>query len=233
MHLLLTDRLTCPRCGPEFGLILLAHEVRDRRILRGDFGCSNCRETYPVEGGFGDLRTPPRSPLSRLQPGPAVVGDRPTTPDEEEGERGEALRIAAFMGVSAGPGTLLLKGPLARWAKAVARLVDGIEVVAMDPSLRQDAEEGGVSRMVSGPGIPFSSGTFKAALLSGEVREGDLGEALRVLAPMGRVILVEGPSDAKDWLENAGVRIILDQGGVLVGEQPGMGAQPLVTLRGT
>ena len=24
MHLFLTDRLSCPRCGPEFGLILLA-----------------------------------------------------------------------------------------------------------------------------------------------------------------------------------------------------------------
>ena len=233
MHLFLTDRLTCPRCGPDFGLILLAHEVRDRRILRGDFGCSNCRENYPVEGGFGDLRTPPRTPLAPLPPGENEAGDRPTTPDGEEGEREEALKIAALMGVSAGPGTLLLKGPLARWARAVARLVDGIEVVAIDPSLRQDAEEAGVSRMISGPGIPFFSGTFKGALLSGEMREGDLAEALRVLAPLGRVVLVDRPSDARDWLENAGVRIILDQDGILVGEQTGTGSQPLVTLRGT
>jgi hypothetical protein len=162
-----------------------------------------------------------------------VEGHRPTVPDGEEGEQEEAFRIAALMGVSAGPGTLLLRGPLARWAKGVARLVDGIEVVAIDPSLRQDAEEGGVSRMISGPGIPFFSGTFKAALLSGEMRQGDLGETLRVLGPTGRLILVDGPSDARDWLESAGVRIILDQDGVLVGEQVGTGSQPLVTLRGT
>ncbi len=30
MHLLLTDRLTCPRCGPDHGLILLAREIVDR-----------------------------------------------------------------------------------------------------------------------------------------------------------------------------------------------------------
>jgi hypothetical protein len=141
--------------------------------------------------------------------------------------------LAALLGVTEGPGTLLLKGPLARFAASVARLVDGIEVVGIDPNLRQDTEEAGVSRMVSAPGIPFFSGTFKAALLSGDVGERDVAEALRVLAPTGRVVLVDGPSDARDWLEKAEVRIILSQDGVLVGEQTRIGTQPLVTLRGT
>ena len=57
MHLALTDRMICPRCGPGFGLILLAHEVRDRRILEGDLGCPNCRDQYPVRKGFADLET--------------------------------------------------------------------------------------------------------------------------------------------------------------------------------
>ena len=30
MQLLLTDRLSCPRCGPGFGLILLADRLADR-----------------------------------------------------------------------------------------------------------------------------------------------------------------------------------------------------------
>ena len=60
MNIGLVDHLVCPRCGPPFGLVLLAHEVRDRRVSEGEFGCPNCRDRFPVEGGFADLRPPPR-----------------------------------------------------------------------------------------------------------------------------------------------------------------------------
>ena len=45
----LTDHLVCPRCGPPFGLILLARDVRDRRVREGEFGCPNCRDRFPVK----------------------------------------------------------------------------------------------------------------------------------------------------------------------------------------
>ena len=63
MHLLLTDRLTCPRCGPEFGLILLADKLVDRVVHSGVLGCPNCRDAFQVEDGFADLRAPPRRGL--------------------------------------------------------------------------------------------------------------------------------------------------------------------------
>ena len=43
MHILLTDTLTCPRCGPDFGLILLAERIEGRRVMDGHLGCANCR----------------------------------------------------------------------------------------------------------------------------------------------------------------------------------------------
>lgn len=233
MHLLLTDRLTCPRCGPEFGLILLARDVRNRRIIHGDFGCANCRETYPVEDGFGDLRSPPRTPLGDLLQG---TGEgRSHSPPEDPapgGKETEALRLAALLGVTEGPGTLLLKGPAATHAGAVAGLVGGVEVVGMDPSLRGRPEEEGVSRMVARPGFPFFSGTLRAVLLSGDVENRDLGEAVRVLAPRGRVVVLDASVRARRRLEREGLRILLDEPGVLVGLREGYGAQPLVTLRG-
>ena len=231
MHLLLTDRLTCPRCGPDFGLILLAREVRHRRIIHGDFGCANCRETYPVENGFGDLRAPPRRPLTDLiRDGRGGGSGAPAdlAPVREE----EALRLGALMGVTEGHGTLLLKGPAATHAGAVARLIGGVEVVGMDLSQWSCPEEEGVSRMVAGPGLPFFSNTLRAALLSGDVEDRELGEAVRVLAPHGRVILLDAPSQARGHLEAEGLRILLDEAGVLVGLREGHGAQPLVTLRG-
>ena len=58
MHIVLTDVLTCPRCGPSFPLILLANRVENRRVLDGVLGCANCREKYPVQDGLGKLRVP-------------------------------------------------------------------------------------------------------------------------------------------------------------------------------
>jgi uncharacterized protein YbaR (Trm112 family) len=233
MHLLLTDRLSCPRCGPEFGLILLAHEVRDRRILSGDFGCANCRETYPVEDGFGDLRAPPRAPLAELLEEKGVSS--PDPPGGSPSGRGdeEALRLAALMGVTQGPGTLLLEGPAASHAGAVAGRVGGVEVVALSPALRWDPEAEGVSRMVAGPGLPFFSASLRAVLLSGRAEDRTLDESARVLIPGGRVVVLDAPPGTGGRLEGAGIRIVLEQEGVLVGERRGSGSRPLVTLRGT
>ena len=56
MELSLTDLVTCPRCGPTYGLILIPDEVRERRVVSGLLGCPNCRERYGVEAGVADLR---------------------------------------------------------------------------------------------------------------------------------------------------------------------------------
>jgi uncharacterized protein YbaR (Trm112 family) len=233
MHLLLTDRLSCPRCGPEFGLILLAHEVRNRRILSGELGCANCRESYPVENGFGDLRAPPRRPLEDLHEREGLSGQSPHEAPAPEGSREEALRIAALMGITGGPGTLLLEGPAAVHAQAVARIVGGIEVVALYHGLRSHPEEEGVSRMVAHPGFPFFSGTLRAAVLSGPMEDAILGESARVLVPGGRVVVLGAFPGVRGRLESSGVRILLEEAGVLVGEREGCRSRPLVTLRGS
>ena len=232
MHLLLTDRLSCPRCGPDFGLILLAHEVRNRRVLFGELGCSNCREAYPVEDGFGDLRAPPRPPLPELQEGGAPTAPDPTPAPPSGVSQDEAVRIAALMGVMEGPGTLLLQGPAASHAETIARMVGGVEVVALDPAARSRPEEEGVSRMVAGPGFPFFSSALRAVTLSGPTADRLMGEAARVLVPGGRVVVLDAVSGTRERLEGGGVRILLEEAGVVVGLREGSESLPLVTLRG-
>jgi len=218
MHILLTDRLTCPRCGPDFGLILLAHEIRDRRIYYGEFGCSNCRESYPVEDGFGDLRTPPRTPLD-LSASAAGEAQGDGDADPEAG-----LRLAALMGVTEGPGTLLLVGPAALHASAVARLVKGVEVVGINPALSAAPQEEGVSRMVSRPGLPFFSGTFLGVVCSGAVDERGLLEAARVTGSYGRLAVLDANSETRALLEREGLVILMEEEGVLVAQQGGSNA---------
>jgi len=174
-----TDRLACPRCGPAFGLILLAREVEDQRVLSGEFGCANCRERYPVVGGFGDFRPEPAPPL-------AMESDSEDPgPDDPEG----ALRIAALLGVERGPGFLLLAGSPARQAERVAGMVEGIEVVALHAGLRGRVEVPGVSRCYAGGRWPFFSGLFRGTALGAQVAEAHLDEALRVTAPGGRLVV--------------------------------------------
>ncbi len=247
MHLLLTDRLLCPRCGPPFGLVLIADEIRNRRVITGELGCANCRERFPIRGGFGDLRAPPRDPL----PAPPAEG-------EWTADREEALRLAALMGVTEGPGTLLIAGPAARQAKAVSELVGGVEVVGVDPRLAGQAESEGVSRLAAGGSLPFRPQSFRALVLSGERTEIDLpgrrgpsgshrrdlaedpagpapaglAAAVGLVSLKGRVVVLGAPPDAGLAFQSLGLRVLLEEEGVVVAERATPEASPLVTLRG-
>lgn len=222
MHLLLTDRLVCPRCGPPFGLILLAEEIRERRVLEGDLGCAHCSERYPVRDGFADLRLPPRAAPSPSEKDPA----------NEPLERDEAVRLGALMGVTEGPGALLVKGPSARYAGFLAELIERVEVVGVEPTLAGEPESEGVSRLAAGPVLPFYGGSFRALVLSGKTSVADIDEAVRVTAPRGRVVILDAPAGIRGRLQELGTKVLLEEGGVLVAERPSSKAPPLITLRG-
>jgi len=208
MHLLVTDRLACVRCGPGFGLILLADEIAERRILEGALGCANCRERYPVRGGFGDLRPPPRETES----GPPVP--EPAGPED-------TLRMAAMLGVSEGPGLLLLAGGPVAHASGLAAMIDGIEVVALHPGLREAPEEAGVSRITAGHRWPFYTGSLRGVALEGSQVDRWLDEAVRVLGPAARVVVRDPVEGLNQRLEAAGLEVFLETRRVVVAGRGG------------
>lgn len=196
MHLLVTDRLSCPRCGPEFGLVLLADELAERRVLGGWLGCANCRERYPVTEGFGDLRPPPREPEN--------------APPPPEGDPEEAFRLAALLGVREGPGLLLLVGDTAGQAGPVAGMIDEIEVVAVHAGLRDEKEAPGVSRISAGERLPFFTGSLRGVALEGDPSEERLREAVRVLGPSARLVLRFPAEGIGERLEALGTVLLLE-----------------------
>lgn len=209
MHLLLTDRLTCSRCGPEFGLILLAERMEERRVLEGVLGCPNCRDAFPVRDGFGDLRAPPRGAL------PVGRAGLPQAEDSD-GDREGAGRLAALLGVVEGPGTLLLLGRPVRLAGLVADAVPGVEVAALDADLNGWPEHPRVSRFVSRPGIPFFSRCLRGVVVDGELGEAWLDEAARVVAPLSRVVVTHASESAADRLVGLGLEILASETGTVV-----------------
>jgi uncharacterized protein YbaR (Trm112 family)/fermentation-respiration switch protein FrsA (DUF1100 family) len=205
MHLLLTDRLSCPRCGPAFGLILLADRMEERRVRDGTLGCPNCRDGFPVRDGFGDLRAPPRGEL------PAGRAGAP-----EPADAAAAERLWALLGVAEGPGTLLLAGSEARLAAAVAERIQGVEVVALDADMARWPEAPRVSRMAARPGIPFFSRTLRGVAVDGSLGSRWLEEAARVVAPLSRVVVIGASDDAGAILAGSGLHVLASEGGTVV-----------------
>lgn len=207
MHLLLTDRLTCPRCGPEFGLILLADRMEDRRVIQGTFGCPNCRDAYPVVEGFGDLRAPPRT----SDPQGFAGG-----PDARVDDAAEAARLTALLGVTQGPGTLVFSGIAARHARALAEAVEGVHVLAVDPDLRRWGDAPGVSRTMAGPGLPVFGRALRGVAVDGRLGPDALREAARAVAPGGRVVVIQAMPDAPEVLAGAGLQVLASESGTVV-----------------
>jgi uncharacterized protein YbaR (Trm112 family) len=205
VHLLLTERLTCPRCGPAFGLILLADRMEERRVLDGQLGCPNCRDTYPVSDGFGDLRAPPRGDLPGGRAGaPGAVDER------------EVRRLMALIGVQEGPGIVAFLGAMARFAAPYTELVPGVEVVALDAALAQWPSVPRVNRMVSRPGIPILGGTLRGVAVDGVLGFSWIRESARVVAPLGRVVVGEAPEGTDEALIGEGLGILAAEGGTVV-----------------
>jgi uncharacterized protein YbaR (Trm112 family) len=201
VHILLTDRLTCPRCGPDFGLILLAKRLAERRVLDGALGCPNCRDHFPIRGGFADLRPPPRDPLTATPPA-ADPGAEATN------------RLAALLGVLEGPGTVALLGSVAVHAAALADRLPEIEVVAVGAATHAEVERDRVSRLVTGVELPFHPWTFRALATGGDVVAPE--EAVRVVGHGGRVVMERPGPGATAQFERAGSRILLQEGGWVV-----------------
>ncbi len=211
MHILLTDVLSCPRCGPDLGLIILADRMDDRRIIEGSVGCANCRESYPVTGGLGDLRYPPGQGIPPAQSYPSH--------DEEE----RAFRLAALMGVTEGPGHVLVIGPGAVLAPRIAGSIPEIEVIAADPTVAVQQEAPGVSRIIHGDRIPLRSGGIRGVVITGEPHPNLLREAVRTLDRSARIVVEESDDSTATILTSSGLQILLQQDGVAVASYSGRG----------
>lgn len=204
MHILLTDVLTCPRCGPELGLILLADRIENRRVLEGWLGCANCRERFRVEHGFADLR------FGALQPD--VHGAEPST-------AADALKIAALLGITEGSGLVLISGSGAAHAAVIADLIPGLEMVAVWAPLAAEPERAGISRLAAAHVLPIRSASMRGVALTEPPAAADIAEAARVTAPRSRVVVTSSAADVAEQLTQHGLRILAQDESTTVAER--------------
>jgi uncharacterized protein YbaR (Trm112 family) len=212
MYILLTDVLTCPRCGPEFGLIVLAERMEARRVMEGHLGCANCRTHYPIRGAVSDLRLDPSA-------APPPSTDPPPRYDEPA-DAETAMRLAALMGLAGASGMAVIAGPGARLAGAASSMVPELEVIAVDDAPGAEAEPGVSRVVVDGARLPFRGG-LRGAALTGGVDAERLREGLRVLTPGARLVVDPASADTARALRGMGAEVLLEEEGVVVAQAPG------------
>lgn len=210
MYILLTDALACPRCGPEFGLLVLADRMEERRVVEGRLGCANCRSAYPIHNAAADLRVTSSASVESAGPVPANGEDADA-----------AVRLAALMGLAGASGMAMIEGPGARHAAAVSALVPELEVVAVADRPDAAGRAPGVSRVAAGDALPFRGGAMRAGALTGGAGDARLREALRVLSAGARLVVDPAQADTAERLRALGAEVLLDQEGVVVARAPG------------
>ena len=194
MHILVTDLLACPRCGPEFGLILRADELLARRVLEGCLACANCRTQYPVRRGFSDLRFP------------ASGADSPEPLDAENPR--EALRLGALLGEGTGGRPIALVGGVAGQARILSGWMEGIEFLAVHADLSDAGEREGITRLGVGAGyLPFLSGSLGGVAVKAPAGLPSTREFARVLAPGSGLVCLEPGESAGAEMEAAGLAL--------------------------
>ena len=201
MHIVLTDLLACPFCGEAHGLIVRADRIAERHVLEGALGCPDCRRLFPIRNGVAHF---PDADASAPGPGPdpaAADGDEP-------------IRIAALLGLDRARGFVLLTGPAARHAGAVARLAEGVEIVAANIDGGTQAPDP-VSRIRIGGTLPFGPAMLRGIWLAGPYADSLLAAAARALHPTGRLVLEPAPDDAESRLP-PGFRVIARRDRTLV-----------------
>jgi uncharacterized protein YbaR (Trm112 family) len=222
MYILATDVLSCPRCGPAFGLILLSERMESRRVLEGAVACANCRERYPIRGGFADLRVAAERPPAGAAAGVADPDAAAAEAAVEAGDAGvdadaeRAYRLVALLGITEGPALALVAGGAWRLAGAMADVVEHLEVIAVSSAQSAESERAGVTRIAAGPRLPFYDRSLRGVVLTDGAADTLLTEGVRVLAPLGRLVLEPAPKDARARVEAAGLRVLAADRDVVV-----------------
>ncbi len=189
----LTDLLTCPRCGPRHGLVLLVREVEERRVLSGWLGCPECRIDYPVTDGVADLRIAGQSPPDRADP----------LNDDEL-----ALKIVALTGMAHERGYLLLGDRLAHAASGVTELARELEVIAVCSAPAPGGVVERVSRIVSDVRYPLVEYRLRAVAIAPAGDRQLVAAAARRVAAGGRLVLFDAGDADLEEAELAGLVVV-------------------------
>lgn len=177
MRLELAERLRCPNPHAPTPLVVVARAKREFELLRGFAGCPVCHLEARFEDGH--LRFAPELGDGLMAEESSIVG-----PWWEA----ELDRTIALLGLAEPGGAVLLTGRYAPLAEQIAAAVDTSVVVMGVRQLPAATDRvAGVEHALSG--VPFTDGTFRAAAVDAWSTTAFLHDAVRTIAPKGRMLV--------------------------------------------
>ena len=183
MFIELVDSLRCIRPHEPTWLVAASQQSEGRHILRGVLGCPVCHAEYPIINGVADFGAGAR--LGAVQPtGPAHAA--------ADSEESRALRAAALLDLQTPGGFVVLAGEWSAGARQLLALVDGVHILALNPS-HPIPGGAGVSVILATGDIPLRRGVCRGLALDG-VHGGAsyVGAATEALRPGGRLVAPAG-----------------------------------------
>ena len=206
MFVELVDSLRCPRPHDETWLVASADETVARHIVTGTLGCPICHAEYPIVDGVAHFEGD----------GPARRGTAGApAPDD-------ALKLAAFLGLAEGRGSVLLLGRWGASAPALAAMVTA-PLLLVDPPLGAESR-GAISIVTAGDRAPVAVGSMRAAALDDGAGGPMVESIVAAVRPGGRVV---GPTSLT---LPSGLREITRDESLWIAEREG-GSSPLVRLQ--
>ncbi len=177
MRLDLAERLRCPNPHVPTPMVVVARAKREFELMTGFAGCPVCHLEARFEDGH--LRFAPKIGDGLLAEESVIVG--PWWEAELE-------RTIALLGLAEPGGAVLLTGRYARLAEMLAAAVDTSVVVMGVRELPLATDRvAGVEQSLSG--VPFTDGTFRAAAVCAHSTTAFMHDAVRTVAPKGRLLV--------------------------------------------
>lgn len=207
MLLDLCESLACPRCGPPQGVIVLVERMELGRVLDGRLDCPNCETRFPLRDGIVEFGPP--SALEATPEPPRPTGD----PDD-------AVTAAALLGIRHGRGLIVVGPGLGAAAAQISSLCGGCEVLRLEPRAlppvdsRVEEQGTGLEQGTVTPllGVPHGMIPVLGTKAIGVAVEGGgrplLSEAVRVLVPGGRMVVIRPVPETEALLSELRVELL-------------------------
>lgn len=197
MFIELAEYLLCNGDHEPTYLVMTPDRMENRIVLEGTVGCPRCRREYRIENGLLDFL-----PLDvRYDP-----------PDPASGVSAETIR--ALMGITGPGGYVVLIGSAASLAPALAGLLDGVHLVAVNPPATLETTPE-ISRLRGRDRIPLRASMARAVVIGAEhAIDPWLDDACRILLRGLRlVVLTDDPGPV-------GAQALAAGDGMWVGQKP-------------
>jgi hypothetical protein len=125
----------------------------------------------------------------------------------------DAIEVAALLGITEGPATVLMLGAYEETAAALAQLIPEVQVVVAHADAR-DVGAAEVSALRTGGMLPLRAQSLRAVWLGADA--GAARDALRVCGLAGRVVWNGADDEVRVLLEARGFRVIAEDAARIV-----------------